>query len=52
MDILMSESGEDKEELFYLIDVNYFSSYNGIENMDLKQTMRELFREKIEGKLK
>lgn len=43
VDILVQE----ETGLVYLIDINYFSSYDGLKHIDVKGSFRQLIRNKI-----
>jgi hypothetical protein len=44
MDILIDEN----EENIYLVDINYFSSYEGLQNMNVPKAFRKLIKEQYE----
>lgn len=42
MDILIDE----KDDNVYLVDINYFSSYEGLQNMNVPGVFRKLIKDK------
>jgi len=46
VDILIEEGSGN----VYLIDINYFSSYDGLNRMNVRESFRDLLRSKVHGK--